>query len=71
MTSKMTALTISGENSRVVAKEVYQAFYELTKDPGNGKQISDLDRSKYLKTKYDQFTKSEIINMFAYEIEFH
>ncbi len=65
MNSKMSALNITGTNSKVVAKEVFNAFYELTKIGPDGVQISNEYSMKYLSMKPEDFTLSEITNMFA------
>lgn len=65
MNNKMTALNITGGNSKVVAKEVFNSMYELTKDGPSPKHISVSDQNQYLGMKPDEFTRSELADMFA------
>jgi DNA-directed RNA polymerase beta' subunit len=65
MNKKMSALTATGSNIRVVAKEIYNSFYELTKlgpDPGS---IDWIYTDKYLKTPIDGYTRSFITDIVA------
>lgn len=66
MNIKMTALNITGVNSKGVAKEVYNAYYELTKN-GNttGKFISASDQQKYLAMSPNSITLSFLTDIFA------
>ena len=65
MNKKMTALNITGSNSRDVAKEICTSYYQLTKIGSNPKMISIQDSSKYLEMSPDDFTLSFITDMFA------
>ena len=65
MNSKITALTISGANSRVVSKEVTNSYYELTKIYPGGKVLPSNIVSDYLSKQPDEFTLALIKRMFA------
>lgn len=65
MNRKMTALTITGQNSRVVSKEVVQSFYMLTKRMPGSKVVTLKDHEDYLGLDPDGFTRSKIISMIA------
>ena len=65
MNSKMNALNITGTNSKVVAKEVFNTMFELTKEGENPKHISELLTKEYLDMKPNDFTRSKLIEMFA------
>ena len=65
MNKKMSALNITGGNSKVVAKEVANALYELTKSGPNPKVLNAEYHKEYLAAKPDYFTRSKLANMFA------
>jgi hypothetical protein len=66
MNSKISALTINSDNIRTVSKEIFNAFYELTKrDDKTAKSVSPIDIEKYINMKPDDFTRSIIFSMFA------
>lgn len=65
MSSKMAVLNITGTNSKVVAKEVFNALYELTKIGDGGKPIKASDQTEYLNMTPDAFTRTKIADMFA------
>ena len=66
MASKMSFLNISGTNSKVVAKEVFNSMFELTKigkDPA--KKILDAERDKLLALAPNEITRSYLVYLFA------
>lgn len=65
MNSKMTALSITGTNSRVVAKEVFNSYYSLTKIEDGGKVVPPLLQRDYLTMNPDDFTCAKLAKMFA------
>lgn len=65
MNQKMSALNITGTNAKAVAKEVFNALYELTKNGPNPKHISQADQIKYLSLKPDDITLNLLTEMFA------
>lgn len=65
MGSKMAVLNITGANSKVVAKEVFNSLYELTKIGDGGKFIKVTDQTEYLDMAPDSFTRSKLAEMFA------
>ena len=65
MNSKVTALTISGANSRVVAKEAVNSCFELTKIIPGGVNIPNNLLNDYLNYQPDEFTLQRITRMFA------
>ena len=68
MNTKMSALNITGGNSKVVAKEVFQSFYELTKDKPKDatvKPVRDTDINRFLEMPYESITKSFLVSIFA------
>ena len=65
MNSKITALTISGANSRVVAKEAVNSCFELTKIIPGGKQVPSNLMNQYLNMQPDEFTLEVITRMLA------
>lgn len=65
MNIKMTALNITGTNSKAVAKEVYNSLYELTKDAPGGKVILQSEQQKYLDMSYDAITRTFLADTFA------
>ena len=66
MRSKISALDISGKNSKVVSKEVLNAMYELTKvKDDNFKKLSDNETKILLSFKSNGITRSNLINWFA------
>ncbi|MCM1439522.1 MAG: hypothetical protein NC131_10040 [Roseburia sp.] len=65
MNSKMSALNITGTNAKVVAKEVFNSMYELTKDGPNPQQVApDLTR-RYLQLTPGSITRTMLVDMFA------
>ncbi len=65
MGSKMSVLNITGSNSKVVAKEVFNSLYELTKNGEGGKPIKLSDQDEYLGMGPDMFTRTKLASMFA------
>ena len=65
MNKKMSALTTTGSNIRVVSKEIYNSYYELTKLGPNPKAINTFDTSVYLSTPIDGYTRSFITGIVA------
>lgn len=65
MNSKMSALNITGTNAKVVAKEVFNSLYELTKVMSGGKILTPIEQKKYLDMSVDGFTLLELTDMFA------
>lgn len=65
MSIKMTALNITGANSKGVAKEVFNSMYELTKNPGGGKVILPAEQQKYLDMTPDSITRTFLVDLFA------
>ena len=65
MNTKMSALNITGKNSKVVAKEVFNSLFELTKIGKDPKTISELLNTEYLSMTPDDFTLIKLTDMFA------
>lgn len=68
MNRKMSALNITGNNSKGVAKEVFNSLYELTKDAppsSTTKSVSDYDTRIYLGMQPDEITRSFLAKTFA------
>lgn len=68
MNRKMSALNITGNNAKGVAKEVFNSLFELTKDaPPNSviKAVSDYDTKSYLQMQPDDITRSFLAKTFA------
>lgn len=65
MNSKMSALNITGTNAKVVAKEVFNSLYELTKDGPNPKTVNPADVERYLALRPQNITRSLLVEMFA------
>lgn len=65
MNKKLYALTISGSNSKVVGREVFNSFYELTKDGKNAVDIKPVYQEKYLEMKPSDITRSFLADIFA------
>lgn len=68
MKSKMAVLNITGTNSKVVAKELNTALYELTKNAPNGvnsKPVNSKDVERLLAMQPDDITLSYITYLFA------
>lgn len=65
MNRKMTALNITGSNSRVVSKEIFNSYYALTKIEKGGKVINEIEQKDYLETSPDGFTRTKITKMLA------
>lgn len=65
MNAKMSALNITGTNSKAVAKEVFNSMYELTKNPGGGKVISAPEQKKYLDMTPGEITRTFLADTFA------
>ena len=70
MNRKMTALNITGTNSRVVSREIYNSYYALTKAGKEiGKVIPESLVNRYLELTPDGFTRSYISKMFADNVD--
>ena len=66
MNSKMSALNITGKNAKVVAKEVFNSMYELTKlGKKVGNKCSTYDIENYLKMKPNDITRTFLTATFA------
>lgn len=65
MKIKMTALNITGTNSKSVSKEVYNSFYELTKAGENPKVVIESDQTRYLAMKPSDITRTFLTDIFA------
>lgn len=65
MKSKMSSLTVRGDNIRVTGKEIFNSFYELTKLAEPQKQVSPEDVEKFLGMRTTDLTKSFIFSLFA------
>lgn len=68
MNRKMSALNITGNNAKSVAKEVFNSLYELTKDaPPNStsKLVKKIDVDTYLGMKPNDITRSFLAKTFA------
>lgn len=66
MQKKMSALNITGANSKAVAKEVFNSMYELTKI-GNtpAKKVLDKDRNRLLEIEPDEIGRTMLADLFA------
>lgn len=69
MNSKITALTVAGSNSKVVAKEVFNTLYELSKIGPDPKPVPAADVETYLSMDPDDFTLSFLTSMFATTVD--
>jgi len=65
MNRKMSALNITGTNSKGVAKEVFNSLYELTKNGEGGKKINNYDTKTILELSPRDITRSLLVNFFA------
>lgn len=65
MNKKLYALTISGSNAKVVAREVFNSFYELTKIGNGQKTLSAAYQEKYLNMSPGEITRSFLADIFA------
>lgn len=66
MNSKMSALNITGKNAKVVAKEVFNSMYELTKlGKKAGKKCTQLDVRNYMDMKPNDITLTFLTLTFA------
>lgn len=65
MNRKMSALNITGTNAKVVAKEVFNSMYELTKNGPNPATVPDDLVRQYLKLTPSSITRSILVDMFA------
>lgn len=65
MNRKMSALNITGKNSKVVAKEVFNSLYELTKEGPDPKILSDEEQKMLLNMDISDITRSKLCSMFA------
>jgi len=67
MNRKMSALNITGANSKVVAKEVFNSLYELTKigEKPVAKVVRPLDAEMYLKMSPSDITRTFLADTFA------
>ncbi len=66
MNRKMSALNITGTNSKVVAKEVFNSMYELTKSfEGTHKNINTETAREFININHTDITRSWLAKMFA------
>lgn len=65
MNRKMSALNITGTNSKKVAKEVFNSLYELTKNGPDPVTLDADDQKKYLALNVSDITRSYLADMFA------
>jgi hypothetical protein len=66
MATKMSALDITGGNSKGVAKEVFNSFYEMTKVGNKSvKVVIDSDWKNLLDIRPKDITRSLLANLFA------
>lgn len=65
MNNKLYALTISGSNAKVVSREVFNSFYELTKIGNAQKTLSPAYQEKYLNMSPGEITRSFLADIFA------
>lgn len=68
MNRKMSALNITGTNSKVVAKEVFNSMYELTKTAPSGvkaRSINAETSKTFIDMRPDDITRSWLAKMFA------
>ena len=65
MSSKMSALNITGANAKGVAKEVFNSMYELTKIGGEGKTLSESETKEFLDLTPNGITRSFLAKTFA------
>lgn len=70
MRKKMSALNITGANSKVVAKEVFNSMYELTKIGDTAaKQVKETDVKRLLEMQPDSITRSLLTELFADRVD--
>lgn len=65
MNSKMSALNITGTNSKKVAKEVFNSMYELTKDGPKPKTLNAVETSSILALTVGDITLTKLTDLFA------
>jgi DNA-directed RNA polymerase beta' subunit len=65
MQQKMSALNIMGGGTRVVVKEIFNSYYELTRIGESPKLVPMPDQTTYLALAPDQFTRSLIVKLLA------
>lgn len=65
MHEKMSALDIRGNNSKGVAKELFNALYELTKDGPNPKTLNAVQASQFLNMAPNDITRGFLAANFA------
>lgn len=65
MNSKISVLNITGANAKVVAKEVFNSMYELTKIGKDAKVCGQADTELYLSMKPNDITLSFLNRIFA------
>ena len=65
MNRKTSALNITGANAKGVAKEVFNSYYELSKDGPSPKTVSALDRERYLNMSYSDISRTFLADTFA------
>jgi DNA-directed RNA polymerase beta' subunit len=65
MNKKTSALNITGSNAKVVAKELFNSFYELTKDYKGGRTISGNEANELLKVTPTGITRSWLCDLLA------
>lgn len=63
MNRKLSALTVTGSNIRVVSKEVFNSLYELTKIRTNSKVVDLIDTQSYLGRPVSEYTRSFIASV--------
>lgn len=65
MQSKMAVLNITGTNAKVVAKELFNSMYELTKLGPNPKPVKQKDLDELLAMQPNDITLSYLTQLFA------
>ena len=65
MSKKISALDISGKNTKVVSKEVVNSMFELTKIDPSGKTLSKEECKVFLNTPATEITLSKLTHWFA------
>lgn len=65
MNNKFSALTITGSNSRDMAKEVFNTCYELTKTRTDGKKLTEEETKEILSLSIDDLTRDKLFSLFA------
>lgn len=65
MNAKMSALNITGSNSKVVAKELFNSMFELTKIGKSPKAVLQSEVDRLLAMQPDDITRSYLVYLFA------